>query len=442
MDQPSTEFNVTNRMVLAIAVPMTLAFLTVPLLGLADTAIVGQFGDPAIIGGLAVGAIIFDLVFTTFNFLRTGTTGFVAQAYGRSDVTEQQAVFFRAILMGLVVGFVLLPLSPLIRWIGLWIIGPGEGVYNAASTYMIIRFLGAPFTLVNYSILGTLLGQDRALANLFIQTAMNGLNIILSVVLGLWLNWNIAGVAWGTVIAEATIALGAFFWIWNSFDKSEMPSRARILDRAALTKMVNVNRDIMIRSFALLTVFFLFTRMGSGLGTVTLAGNAVLMNFFLLAAYFLDGLAAASEQLAGRAVGAGAVKAFWQTVRKTFGFGLALTAIASIAMLLFGHLAINFMTTSEEVRQAAKQYLVWAALTPIAGVLAFQMDGVFIGATWSVDMRNIMLLSLTVFIALGYLLTPVWGNHGLWFALNAWLFLRGFGLLYVLPRRAKEIAVS
>lgn len=442
MDQSSAPFNVTNRMVLAIAVPMTLAFLTVPLLGLADTAIVGQFGDPAIIGGLAIGAIIFDLVFTTFNFLRTGTTGFVAQAFGRGDVTEQQAIFFRAILMALVVGFVLLPLSPFIRWIGLWIIGPDEGVYQAASTYMIIRFLGAPFTLVNYSILGMLLGQNRAVANLTIQTAMNGLNILLSVVLGLWLNWNIAGVAWGTVIAEAAIAAGAFLWLWNSFDKSQMPSRARILDRAALGKMVNVNRDIMIRSFALLTAFFLFTRMGSGLGTVTLAGNAVLMNFFLLAAYFLDGLAAASEQLAGRAVGAGAVRAFWQTVRKTFGFGLALTAIASIAMFLFGHLAIDFMTTSEEVRQSAKQYLFWAALTPLAGVLAFQMDGVFIGATWSVDMRNIMLLSLAVFIALGYALTPIWGNHGLWFALNTWLLLRGVGLLYVLPRRAREIVAS
>ena len=442
MDQPSGEFDVTNRMVLAIAVPMTLAFLTVPLLGLADTAIVGQFGDPAMIGGLAVGAIIFDLVFTTFNFLRTGTTGFVAQAFGRGDVTEQQAIFFRAILMALVVGFVLLPLSPLIRWFGLWIIGPDEGVYQAASTYMIIRFLGAPFTLINYSILGILLGQDRAVANLIVQTAMNGLNIILSIILGLWLDWNIAGVAWGTVIAEAIIAIVAFLWLLNSFDKSQMPSRARILDRTALTKMINVNRDIMIRSFALLTAFFLFTRMGSGLGTVTLAGNAILMNFFLLAAYFLDGLAAASEQLAGRAVGARAVKAFWQTVRKTFGFGLTLTIIASVLMLLFGNLAIDFITTSAEVRQAANQYLFWAALTPIAGVLAFQMDGVFIGATWSVDMRNVMLLSLFVFIALGYLLTPVWGNHGLWFALNAWLALRGLGLLYVLPKRAGEIAIN
>ncbi len=439
MDQQSAEFEVTNRMVLGIAVPMTVAFLTVPLLGIADTAIVGQFGDPALIGGLAVGAIIFDIVFTTFNFLRTGTTGFVAQAFGRKDSAEQQAIFIRALIMALIIGFVILPLSPLIRDFGLWVIDPDEGVYEAAATYMTIRFLGAPFTLVSYAILGMLLGQDRAVANLLVQTAINGLNIGLSVLLGLWLNWNIVGVAWGTVIAEGLISIAALIWIWRGFDKTQTPDRAYILNREALLKMVSVNRDIMIRSFALLLAFFMFTRMGSSLGTVTLAGNAILMNFFLLAAYFLDGLAAASEQLAGRAVGAGAVGAFWQTVRRTCGFGFILSAIASTLLLLFGDQLIHFMTTSEEVRMVANQYLIWAALTPLVGVLAFQMDGVFIGATWSVEMRNTMLISLVVFVALGHGLMPIWGNHGLWFALLSWLALRGLGMLYILPKRAANI---
>lgn len=433
-------FEVTNRMVLAIAVPMTLAFLTVPLLGLVDTAIVGQFGDAALIGGLAVGAVVFDIVFTTFNFLRTGTTGFVAQALGRNDETEQQAVFWRAILMGALVGLILLPLSPIIRDLGLWLVDPAEDVRDAAATYMTIRFLGAPFTLANYSILGMLLGQSRALANLSIQTLINGSNIVLSVVLGLWLEWNIVGVAWGTVIAEASVAIGAFFWIRSGFAINKKPSWARIMDRASVLKMVSVNRDIMIRSFALLAAFFLFTRLGSDLGTVTLAGNAILMNFFLVAAYFLDGLAAASEQLAGRAVGASAVGAFWQTVRKTFGFGFGLSVVAAILLLLLGGVLIDIMTTAPEVRVSAKTYLAWAALTPVAGVMAFQMDGVFIGATWSVEMRNMMLLSLFVFIVLGFVLPGYYGNHGLWFALNAWLFLRGLSLLYMLPRKAALIA--
>lgn len=435
------EFDVTNRMVLSIAVPMTFAFLTVPLLGLVDIAIVGQFGNPALIGGLAVGAAIFDIIFTTFNFLRTGTTGFVAQAYGKGDVTEQQAIFYRALIMGAVIGTVVLLFSSPLTNIGLWFMAPAADVQLAAATYLGIRFLGTPFTLINYAVLGLLLGQDRPMANLAVQTAINGLNIILSVVLGLWLQWNIVGIAWGTVIAEAVIAIGSYIWLRASFERKFQPSRAQIFDKQKLLRMVAVNRDIMIRSLALLAAFFLFTKFGGQLGTVTLAGNAILLNFFLVAAYFLDGLAAASEQLAGRAIGAGAPKAFWQTVKRSCGFGFALSAVATLLMLLFGSAIIDFMTTSQEVRAVAKQYLFWAALTPLAGVLAFQMDGVFIGATWSVDMRNMMVLSLALFVVLGLLLPPIFGNHGLWIALNAWLLLRGILLLAIMPRRAAEISI-
>lgn len=442
MDQQAAEFKVTNRMVLAIAVPMTFAFLTVPLLGLADTAIVGQFGDPALIGGLAVGTVIFNILFTTFSFLRTGTTGFVAQAFGRGDILEQQTVFFRSLLVAIVIGLVLLPISPIIRQLGLWVIGPENEVYQAASTYMIIRFWGAPFTLVSYTVLGLLLGQDRAFANLIVQSAINGLNICLSVVLGLWLDWNIVGVAWGTVIAETAIAIAALIWLISGFDKSKLPTLKHVLDRAAMIKMFGVNRDIMIRSFAQLGTFFTFTGLGSSMGAVTLAGNAILMNFFLLAAYFLDGLAAASEQLAGRALGAGATNAFWQTVKKTWAFGFVLASIASLCLLMFGGLAIDLMTTSDAVRSSSRQYLIWAALTPLVGVLAFQLDGVFIGATWSVDMRNVMLISVTIFIALTYILVPIIGNHGLWLSLIIWLIVRGLCLLYVLPKRARLIGVN
>ncbi len=431
---------VTNRSVLAIAVPMSLSFLTVPLLGIVDTAIVGQFGDAALIGGLAVGAVIFDVAFTTFNFLRTGTTGFVAQAMGRGDETEQQAIFSRALLMSIAIGLAILLISPLLIWLGLALISPSDDVRAAAVIYMSIRFLGAPFTLINYAILGLLLGQNRAVANLVVQTAINGLNIILSILLGIGLGWSIAGVAWATVIAEGFIAVLALAWLWRAFDQKWRPTVARILDMVAIKKMVAVNRDIMIRSFALLAAFFLFTRFGSDQGEVILAGNALLMNFFLFAAYFLDGLSAASEQLAGRAVGAGQRPAFWQTIKKTSLMGFALCCVAATIIMWLGPTVIDLMTTAQDVRVEAKKYLIWAALTPMAGVLAFNMDGVFIGATWSRDMRNMMLLSLTTFIILGLIL-PIWfGNHGLWMALNGWLILRGLSLLYVLPKRAEAIA--
>lgn len=432
------DFIVTNRMVFSIAVPMTLAFLTTPLLGIVDIAVVGQFGDAALIGGLAVGAVIFDVVFTTFNFLRTGTTGFVAQAMGRGDQGEQQAIFWRAILLAAGLGLVFVPLSPLLQQLGLWAMAPGDDVVTAAITYMTIRFLATPFTLINYALLGMLLGQGRAFSTFVLQALINGLNIILSIALGLWLGWNVAGVAWATVIAETVVAIGAFFWIRRGFDPAFAPSWARVLDREAFMRLIVVNRDIMIRSFALLAAFFLFTRFGAQFGETTLAANAILMNFFLVAAYFLDGLAAASEQLAGRALGAGARDAFWQTVRKTSGFGFALSVLAAAIIIVFGDHLIALMTTATDVRSVAQNYLVWAALTAPLGVLAFQMDGVYIGATWSVPMRNFMLVSLAVFVALALGLVPLLGNAGLWIALNGWLAIRGLSLLAYLPVKVRH----
>lgn len=435
----ASEFEVTNRMVFAIAVPMTLAYLTTPLLGIVDTAVVGQFGDAALIGGLAIGAILFDVVFIMFNFLRMGTTGLVAQAVGRGDATEQQAVFWRAVLIALVGGLLLLPLAPVIRDVGLWFMAPGDAVAEATRTYVTIRFLAAPFTLVNYAVLGLLLGQARAVAALIVQSLINGINIVLSIALGLWLEWNVAGVAWATVIGESVVAIGALVWLWRGFDRRHAPSRARILDRPSFLALIVLNRDIMIRSFALVASFALFTRIGAQFGAVTLAANAILMNFLFIAGYYLDGFAVAAEQLVGRAVGGRHPKPFWRAVRLTAFWGFVLAGFTTLVVLVAGNWFIEIMTTAQEVRAEARIFLVWAAFTAIAGVLAFQMDGVYIGATWSVDMRNMMLLSLAVFIAAGYGLTPVFGNHGLWFALNLFLGLRGLTLLAILPSRARRV---
>lgn len=440
--QPSTEaagFTVTNRMVFAIAVPMTLAYLTTPLLGIVDTAVIGQFGDAALIGGLAIGAIIFDIVFVAFNFLRMGTTGLVAQAVGRGNDTEQQAVFWRAVIIALSGGLLLLPLAPLIREAGLWIMAPGDEVAEAARTYVAIRFLAAPFTLLNYAILGLLLGQARAIAGLVLQTLINGINIILSIYLGLHLGWNVAGVAWATVFGEGIVAIGALIWLWRGFDRAHAPARASIFHRPAFMRLIALNRDIMIRSFALLAAFALFTRIGAQFGAVTLAANAILMNFFMIAGYYLDGFAVAAEQLVGRAIGARQRVPFWQAIRLTAFWGFLLAGFTTLVVLLAGTAFIDLMTTAEDVRTEARIYLAWAAITAVVGVLAFQMDGVYIGATWSVDMRNMMLLSLAVFVACAYGLTPLYGNHALWFSLNLFLGLRGISLLAILPRRARTV---
>lgn len=431
-------FEVTHRMVFAIAAPMTLAFVTTPLLGLVDTAVVGRLGDAALIGGLAIAAALFDLIFGTFNFFRSGTTGLVAQAFGRGDRGEQQAVFWRAFLSSLATGLIIILAGPLLIWLGLLFMAPGPEVGAAARTYLSIRILSSPAALANYVLLGYVLGQGRSTLGLLLQTIINGTNIALSVWFGLGLGWGLPGVAWGTVTAEATgLAIGLAI-ILSGFAAADRPALRRIFHGPALARLMSLNLDIMIRTLALVFAFTWFTRLGSQFGELQLAANAILINIFLVASYYLDGLATAAEQIVGRSIGANHRPAFVRAVKLTVLWGFVLAGASALFFLVFGDSIIALLTTVAEVRATAARYLPWAALTAVSGVLAFQMDGVFIGATWSKAMRNMMVISLVLFIAAAHVLGQAFGNHGLWAALNLWLASRGFGLLAVMPRRMGE----
>jgi MATE family multidrug resistance protein len=429
-------FAVTNRLVLSIALPMTLAYLTTPLLGLVDTAVIGQYGDAALLGGLAAGTIVFDVVFASFNFLRSGTTGLVAQAFGRGEELEERAVFWRAAAISVIAGLALVALAPAIAGLGGWLMAAEPRVTGAIDTYVRIRLLSAPAALINYTVLGYLLGRGEAKLGLAMQFLLNGANILLCIVLGLKLDWGVPGVAWATVCGEAIAAAVGLAIILARFGRMPPLSRQRTFNRPAMRAMLNLNGDIMIRSFALMGAFALFTRQGAQQGTLALAANAVLMHFFLLAGYFLDGFATAAEQLAGRAIGARYRPGFIAAVRLTAVWGFALAGATSLVVLAFGSDLIGLMTTAPAVRQEALRYLPWAALTAVSGVLAFQMDGVFIGATWSRDMRNMMLVSLAVFAAAVVVLGRLFGNHGLWCALHLFLLVRGVSLYLVMRRRA------
>lgn len=431
-------FAVTHGIVLSIAVPMTLAYLTTPLLGIVDTAVVGQLGDAALLGGLAVGALAFDVVFASFNFLRAGTTGLVAQAMGRGDRIEQQAVFWRAFAIALVAGLLLILTAPLIVAVTRWFVDPEPRVAEAMEIYVAIRVLAAPLTLINYAVLGYVLGRGEGTVGLLLQGVLNGGNIIFSIWLGLALGWGIEGVAWGTVLGEILGLLAGAAVLFPRFRRAGPVPRSRLGDLPAFRAMLAVNRDIMIRSFVLLGAFALLVRQGAQFGTVTLAANAVLMNFFLVSGYFLDGFATAAEQLAGRAVGARYEPAFRRAVKLTAGWGFGLAIICALFFLVLGSSLVALMTTAQEVREVALAYLPWAALTAVSGVLAFQMDGVFIGATWSRDMRNMMLLSFALYVAALWSLGGAFGNHGIWAALHVFLLARGLSLLAVMQVRARE----
>lgn len=430
-------FEVTNRLMLAITIPVMLASLTTPLLGLVDTAVIGQLGDPHLLGGLAIGALVFDFLFSTMNFLRSGTTGLVAQALGRHDNVEQEAIFWRALRIAVIAGSLFIAAAPLVLQAALSFLNPDKAVADAMSTYVSIRLLSSPMALGNFVVLGLLLGQGKAMQGLYLQLLLNGVNVVMTIWLGLVLGWGVAGIAWGTVLGESAALLVGLSVVYLQFRSVPNPSRARILDMHEVRRMFTVNRDIMLRSFLLLIAYAFFTRAGTEAGAVTLATNAVLMNFLLISGYLIDGVTTAAEQISGRAVGAHYRPAFDRGVKLSFLWGMILATAMALFFLTFGDAIVAFLIKSGDVQAMASLYLPWAALAPVVGLLAFHMDGVFIGATWSRDMRNMMILSLIGYFAAYFILPLYLGNHGLWLALHLFLGLRGLSLLSILPSRAR-----
>jgi len=321
---------------------------------------------------------------------------------------------------------------------GLWLMGGSAEVQAATTSYFTIRALSAPLALANYAFLGWFIGRGQAMTALGLQTWLNGINIALSVLFVLYLDWGVAGVAAATVVAEALTALAGAVLAARALSGRPLPTRAQVFDKARFTRMMALNGDILIRSFALITAFAFFMSRSAAQGDTVLAANAVLEKFFMVASFFLDGLATAAEQLAGRAVGARYRPAFDRSLKLSLTWGFVLAGLMSLVFFFAGPLLIHAITTAEDVRQTAIVYLAWAAATPLLGVLAFQMDGVFIGATWSRDMRNMMLVSLALYFAVYWAAFPVLGNHGLWLAFTVFLAARGVSLLAMTGRLARQ----
>jgi len=401
-----------------------IANLTTPLIGIVSTIAIGRLGDATLLGGVAISSVVFDCLFWLFGFLRMGTLAFTAQALGAGENEEMRAPLLRGLVVAALIGASLIALQMPLAAILLDAMGGSEGVTRAAKTYFAIRIWSAPLALANYVVLGWLVGQARARLALAVQIAINLINAAVTAVLVLSLDAGIAGAAIAAVIAEASgLALGLLIARRLNDGQSAIP-RAALFDREKLTRMLTVNRDIMIRTAALITVFLFFTAQGARGGDVTLAANAVLNNFLLVSGFFLDGLANAAEQLCGRATGARDRAAFSGAVRLviSWGFGFALVVTAIFA--LFGPSLIDIMTASEQVRYGARDYLAFVAVSPLLAVFAFAFDGVYIGATWAREMRNLMMAALVSFLIAWLALRP-YGNAGLWGALLAFYAARG-----------------
>jgi len=418
----------THRRVLKIAVPIVLSNATVPILGAVDTGVVGQLGAAAPIGAVGIGAIILTGIYWIFGFLRMGTVGLTSQAIGGSDQPEADALLTRALMIGLGAGLAIILLQiPLFA--GAFLLAPASAeVETLAREYMAVRVWSAPAIISIYGITGWLIAAERTRAVLAIQVAMNGLNILLDLWFVLGLGWGVQGVAIATFIAEwSGFALGLWF-CRDAILRGHWRDWPRVFDAARLRRMASVNGDILIRSLLLQGIFISFLFLGADFGDVPLAANQVLLQFLQITAYAMDGFAFGAETLVGQALGAGRRAALRRAAWLTSLWGLATGAALAVFFALAGPVLIDVMTTAEPVRVSAREFLPWVVLAPLLGAAAWMLDGIFIGATRTRDMRNMMVVSTLIYAAAVAILTPLMGNHGLWVALNVSLVARGLTL--------------
>jgi MATE family multidrug resistance protein len=420
---PPQSYQITHRRVLAIAVPMTLSNATTPLLGVVATAVIGRLGQAHLLGAVAMSSVVFDCMFWLFAFLRMSTVALTAQALGRGDIAEERATLTRAMLVAAAAGLALIVLQAPLGSIIYSLMGASADTTRAAEAYFHVRIWSAPFVLANYVLFGWLVGLARASVALALQVAINVTNAIAITILVVMLDLGVSGAALAAVVAEA---VGTAFGLIVALRivGARLPDVATIFDRARLIRLFLVNRDIFIRTALLIAAWGFFAAQGARSGDVVLAANSVLHNLMLVGAFFLDGFALAAEQLCGHAIGARNGTAFSRAVKLSltwgFGFGVATTLL----ILALGPWLIDLMTASPEVRLAARNYLVYAAFASVIGVFAFAYDGIYIGATWTRDMRNLMIVALAAYLATWWLTLPL-GNTGLWIAILVFFGARG-----------------
>ena len=433
-------FGITHRRVLAIAIPIVISNATVPILGAVDTGVIGQMGAAAPIGAVGIGAIILSALYWIFGFLRMGTVGLTSQALGAGDHSEADALFFRAIGIGLIAGLIFVLFQMPLFLGAFWVSPASAAVEDLALHYMEIRIWSAPAAIAIYGLSGWLIAQERTGAVLMIQLLMNLSNIILDLWFVLGLGLGVEGVAVATVMAEwVGLALGLYLCrsVLSRFSRFLLQ---QIFDRVRLIRMAQVNIDILIRSVLLQAGFVSFLFFGADLGDVTLAANQVLLQFVYMAAHAMDGFVFAAETLVGQAVGARAVAHLRRGAALTAIWTFSSALLMAVTFWALGPWVIDLMAKDAEVQVAARLYLPHIAMVPLIGALAWMLDGVFIGATRTRDMRNMMILSFLGYCVLVALLLPGFGNHGLWLAMNGFFILRGITLALRYPALERAVA--
>lgn len=434
----TTAESISYAYILRKAWPIILANAAVPLLGLVDTAVIGNVGTVADLGAIALGAIIFSFAYWSFGFLRMGTTGFTAQAVGAGNEQEVRAVLGRSLLLGATLGVFLILLQWPISAIAFSLLGGGEQVESLAQQYFSIRIWGAPATLSNFALMGLLIGLGNSKQLLLVQLLMNGLNILLDVLFAGVLGWGVAGIAFGTVIAEWSALLFAGTLIYrelalrNTHGGSFWPI-SRIIDAVAIRKTLSANADIMIRTLLMIFSFSFFINQSAIYSGVVLAANHILMQLISFAAFFLDGYAFVVEALIGATIGARNRLHFDLAIKRSTVLAGVSATILALLIWLFGEYAVALLTDLESVRVAVGDMLFLASIYVFFSFAAFQLDGIFIGASHTAQMRNAAFLSVGVFLLAWWFLVSRYGVNGLWWAMIIYVVARAAALLIYFP---------
>lgn len=406
-----------------------------PLVGAVDTAVVGHLPDPTYIGAVALGAVIFNFLFWGFGFLRMGTTGFAAQAYGAGDIDEVRATLARALLLAIGLGVLVVLCQLPIGLLALWAFSGSAELESLTSSYYSVRVWSAPATLANYAILGCLIGIQNTRAALALQLVLNVTNVVLDLLFVLGLDWGVQGVALASVISEFTALAFAIWLVTRNLNRlGGQWIHSRIVDVSRVKALLHVNINILVRTLCLIFAFFYFTVIGTKIGEITLAANAILLHLQHFLAYGLDGFAFSVEALAGSAYGARNRAAFRTAVRVTTIWAFVVAGLFTLLYAALGTSIINLITGIEAVRLAATDYLPWVIVSPLISIWSYQLDGIFIGTTRPVEMRNGMVLSLLIYLLATWLLIPVLGNHGLWLSLMIFMVTRAITLGFWYPR--------
>lgn len=429
-----------HRRVWVLAGPIILSNLTVPLVGAVDTAVVGHLPDAVYMGAVALGAIVFNFLYWGFGFLRMGTSGFIAQAYGAGDASEVRVALARALLIAVVIGIFVIAMQIPISKLAFSVLEGSRQLEGLAQSYFAVRIWSAPAALVNFAILGCLVGIHNTRAALGVQLTLNLCNVVLDLLFVLGFGWGVEGVGLASLISEY-IAVFVGLWIiklnFDCLGGSWKPHT--IFDSRSLKALIHVNANIFIRTLGVIFAFFYFTAMSTKLGEVTLAANAVLMHMQHFLAFGLDGFAFAVEALAGSAYGMRSRSQFRAAIKATTLWALIFAGIYTIIYACFGIHIINAITGIENVRLRAAEFLPWLIVSPLISVWSYQLDGIFIASTRSVEMRNGMLLAVSSFLVAVRLFVPRWENHGLWLSLIILMIGRAVFLAIYYPRIEKNL---